>query len=117
MASEGLLRFSLAPGRPFQSSLRHHGYLGLDLSCRRRNLTHQVRSLLQEFRRGLDAIYGQRLRGIYRYGAEVERTGELAAALSLDHGITISQVFLREEEWLHGDTPFLANVREEAIAA
>jgi predicted nucleotidyltransferase len=106
-------------------------------------VTHQIQSLLQEFRRGLAAIYGRRLRGIYlygsfargeddpesdldllivldhfdRYGAEVERTGELAAALSLSHGITISQVFLREEEWLHGDTPFLANVREEAIAA
>lgn len=106
-------------------------------------MTHRIQSLLEEFRRGLAAIYGTRLRGIYlygsfargeedpesdldllivldhitRYGAEVERTGELAAALSLDHGITISQVFLREDEWLHGDTPFLANVREEAIAA
>jgi hypothetical protein len=29
--------------------------------------------------------------------------------------MTVSQVFVRETEWLHGDTPFLSNVREEAV--
>ena len=35
--------------------------------------------------------------------------------LSLKYGITVSQVFIREPDSLHGDTPFLSNVREEAV--
>ena len=48
------------------------------------------------------------------YGAQVDRTAELAAALSLEYGVSISQVFLRERDWLASDSPFLRGVREEA---
>jgi predicted nucleotidyltransferase len=98
---------------------------------------------LRQLRAGLERIYGEQLTGVYlfgsyargeadresdcdvlvvlkdfeRYAQEVDRTGELAADLSLKHGVTISTVFMREREWLHGDTPFLANVRDEAIPA
>jgi len=51
------------------------------------------------------------------YGAEVDRTAELGARLSLDHGVSISQVFVRECDWRDADAPFLRNVREEAVAA
>jgi len=88
-------------------------------------------------------VYGDRLKGTYlfgsyargeadqesdldilivldafdRYAHEVQRTGALAADLSLKYGVTVSLVFLREHEWLKGDTPFLSNVRDEAIPA
>ncbi len=101
-----------------------------------------IRFLLNELRSGLESIYGKQLKGIYlfgsyargeadgesdldilvvldrfdRYAHEVNRTGALAADLSLKHEVTASLVFLREHEWLKGDTPFLSNVREEAIA-
>jgi len=50
------------------------------------------------------------------YAREVDRTGDVGSDLSLKHGVTVSPVFIREAEWLHGDTSFLSNVREEAIA-
>ena len=49
------------------------------------------------------------------YAREVDRTGQLASDLSLKYGITVSKVFIREAQWLRGDTSFLSNVREEAI--
>jgi len=102
-----------------------------------------VRALMAEMKAGLQALYGERLKGVYlfgsyargeadeesdvdvlvvlddyeSYGAEVDRAGHLGAELSLRYGVSISKVFLREREWLHGDTPFLVNVRREAVAA
>lgn len=100
-----------------------------------------IQDILDELKSGLQVIYRKQLKGIYlfgsyargeadresdfdvlvvlkdfkRYAHEVHRTGALAADLSLKHEVTVSLVFFRENEWLKGDTPFLANVREEAI--
>jgi uncharacterized protein len=105
-------------------------------------MTQSVRNLLLELKKELEKIYGVRLRGVYlygsyargeqddesdldalivldrmdRYGAEIDRTGQLISSLSLRHGTSISRVFLSEEDWMRLDTAFLANVRAEAIA-
>lgn len=102
-----------------------------------------IQSLMPELKTGLEALYGERLKGVYlygsyardeadaesdvdvlvvledfdHYGAEANRTSELGARLSLQYGVSISKVFLRERDWLTGQTPFLANVREEATPA
>lgn len=101
----------------------------------------KIRQLLAELKTGLQAIYGSRLKGLYLfgsyargeqeegsdvdvlvvldhftdYGAEVERAGHLGSELSLEYDVSISKVFMREDEWLHKETPFLLNVREEAV--
>ena len=54
---------------------------------------------------------------IARYGQGVDRTGGTGSELSLRYGVSISQIFVREREWLHPDSPFLLNVREEAVGA
>lgn len=100
-----------------------------------------IQRLLHELKGGLEAIYGDRLQGVYlygsyardeadqesdvdilvvldefeRYGAEVDRTSELSGQLSLRYGVSLSKVFVRKRDWLTGQTPFLENVREEAL--
>ena len=99
--------------------------------------------LLAEVKAGLYAIYGDRLRGMYLYGsyargeqdaesdvdilvvlnevpdywAEINRTSELISRLSLDYGVSVSRVFIPESQWNESASPFLRNVRHDAIAA
>jgi hypothetical protein len=57
------------------------------------------------------------LDGIERYFAELQRTSELASGISLRYGVSVSRVFVPERDWEVKDSAFLANVRDEAIAA
>jgi len=103
----------------------------------------QIASLMRELKEGLARIYGLRLRQVYLYGsyareeqvegsdvdvlivldrieryfAELERTGELASEISLRYGVSVSSVFVPADDWEGKDSAFLANVREEAVAA
>lgn len=103
----------------------------------------KLKSLLEELKAGLQSRHGSRLHGVYLYGsyardeesresdvdvlivldaipsyaAEVDRTGALIAALSLKYSVSISRVFVSQRDWLQGQSPFLLNAREEAIAA
>jgi len=47
--------------------------------------------------------------------AEVDCTSEIVGSLSLEYGVSISRVFISEDDWRTGDGPFLRNVRSEAI--
>ena len=102
-----------------------------------------VQTLMNELKAGLRTIYADRLKGIYLYGSyargeadpesdldvlvvldrisryseEVDRTSLLGSELSLKYGVSISKVYMRERDWLKRESPFLANVRDEAIAA
>jgi predicted nucleotidyltransferase len=102
-----------------------------------------IDTLVQRIRKGLQKLYGRRLRGVYLfgsmsrgdaddesdvdvlvvlaeisdYGLEVGRVTEITSPLSLEHGVTISTVFASQEEWAHGDSLFLRNVRREAVPA
>ncbi len=99
--------------------------------------------LLQELKAGLAALYAGRLRGVYLYGSyargdydaesdfdvlvvlddfasyggEVDRAAELVAGLSLKYAVSISEVLVRERDWVTANSAFLRNVRDEAIAA
>ncbi len=106
-------------------------------------MSADIDNLLKELKAGLEPLYGDRLHGVYLYGsrargeagresdvdvlvvldaipsysAEVDRTSALIAGLSLKYGVSVSRVLVTRGEWQQGQTPFLLNAREEAIAA
>lgn len=103
----------------------------------------ELHDLVTAFKSGLAQLYGDRLDGLYLfgsrargeeeldsdvdlavvldevvdYGREVRRTSELVASLALKHDVSISCVFVSRADWERVEGPFLANVRNDAIAA
>ena len=103
----------------------------------------RIRKLLKELKEGLVRIYGDRLEELYlngsyargdarsdsdmdvmivlnnyeSYGKEIDRTGELASNLSLEYGISISRVIMKELQWKESDTPLLRNIRMDGVPA
>ena len=102
-----------------------------------------INDLLAELKSRLTSLYGVRLKSLFLYGSyargdqqsesdidvlivldrvvrytqEIELTSELISELSLKYHRSISRMFVTEEDWKNRDTPFLANVREEAVIA
>ncbi len=103
----------------------------------------RIRKLMKEFKEGLIRIYGDRLKAVYLYGSyargdyrdgsdvdvmivldnyasygkEIDKTGELNSGLSLQYGVSISRVIIKEGQWKGSDTPLLLNIHMDGIAA
>jgi len=102
-----------------------------------------IKSILKELKIGLQDIYREQLKGLYLYGSyaredadiesdidilvildkverysnEIGRTSKLVSELSLKYDVTISRVFVSQQDWVEKETPFLLTTRKEAIAA
>ncbi|MGH9938758.1 MAG: nucleotidyltransferase domain-containing protein [Blastocatellia bacterium] len=55
------------------------------------------------------------LKGAVYPGAEIERTGDFVAELSLKYDVLISVIFRSEEAFYYSETPLLINVRREGV--
>jgi predicted nucleotidyltransferase len=101
-----------------------------------------LQTLLAELKVGLQALYGERLQGVYlfgsyargeqtdesdvdvlivldridNYGAEIERTGYLISPVSIQYDVSVSRILVSEAEWQEEQSPFFESVREDAIA-
>jgi predicted nucleotidyltransferase len=102
----------------------------------------QMTNLLQQLRTELHRVLGLQIEAIYLYGSQargdarpdsdidvlvvlrgdfsyfemVERTGEIAARLSLQYDTVVSLAFSSLEKSNQQKIPFLLNVRQEGIA-
>jgi uncharacterized protein len=106
-------------------------------------MSGKLQNLMVRLKRELEALYADRLRGVYlygsfargdqesdsdvdvlvvldrieAYGAEIDRTSEMISSLSLQNNLSLSRVFVLEKAWQDAQSAFLAGVREYAIAA
>jgi predicted nucleotidyltransferase len=55
------------------------------------------------------------LKGDVHPNEELERTGDLVAALSLKYDVLLSTVFRPEEAYIRAETPLLINVHSEGV--
>jgi len=105
-------------------------------------MSASVKKLLKRLKTGLTRVYGDELNAVYLYGsfargdnvegsdldvvvilrdfkrraAEIRRTSDLIGDLSLDYEITISPLFLREDEWMTNKFSLLRNIKAEGVA-
>ncbi|MCK9460952.1 MAG: nucleotidyltransferase domain-containing protein [Proteobacteria bacterium] len=105
-------------------------------------MTKSVQIVLSLLRGRLEALYGDRLVGIVLFGSqargeaspgsdidvmvvvrgpvdpgeEIERVGPITAALSLEHDVVLSCVFVSSDRYSNERSPLLLNVRREGVA-
>ena len=101
-----------------------------------------VEPILQQLKQRLQQLYGERLKGLYLFGshargearadsdidvaailddfesvgAEIDRTSEIVADLSLQHDCVVALVHLREADWQQRRSSLLMNLQREGVA-
>jgi uncharacterized protein len=104
-------------------------------------MSADIRPILEKLKRGLIQIYGDQVDRILLYGSRArgdERpdsdidilvvlkddfnysemlrlSSDFAASLSLENDVVISRAFVSKEQFENRQTPFLMNVRREAV--
>lgn len=104
-------------------------------------MTRKLKTILTELRCFLVELYGERLVNVVLFGSqargdavegsdvdvlivlkgnvypglEIDRTGNFVAALSLEHDVLISTVFVSEDDFAFSQMPLMHNVRQEGI--
>lgn len=102
----------------------------------------RIKKMLKELKRGFARLYGEQLKAVYLYGSYargearldsdidvlmvingdfdyidmLKRSDDFAASYCLEKDVVISRAFVSEREFREKLSPFLINVRREAVA-
>jgi predicted nucleotidyltransferase len=109
------------------SGSEHNSRVDLALERYRARLRHDLRGALDSMllygsRARGDAVVGSDIdvliimKGPFDYGDMLDRTSDATAAISLEYDVVISRVLVSREDYESKQTPFLMNVRREAVA-
>jgi predicted nucleotidyltransferase len=105
-------------------------------------MSSKIQTILELLKMGFLQIYGDQVHNILLYGSRargdektdsdidilivlkdefnylemLKRSDDLAASISLENDVVISRAFVSEKDYKERQTPFLMNVRREAIA-
>ncbi len=105
-------------------------------------MSETVHAIIKELRRRLEALYGPRLIRMVLYGsqargdaepgsdidilvvldgpvspgAEIARTSDIIASLSLAHDVVLSRAFVSADRFEREQSPLLMNIRREGVA-
>jgi predicted nucleotidyltransferase len=100
-----------------------------------------IQDILDEYRKGLTDVLGQRLARVVLYGSYargdaqegadidvlcvitdtfdygdlIDMTSEVTARVSLKYGVTLSRTFVTRREFETRTIPFLMNIRQEGV--
>jgi len=104
-------------------------------------MNEDLKIILAQLRREFSSILGDRLEALYLYGSQargdarpdsdidvlavirgefnyadlIDRTSKTVSEISLDHNVVVSRAFMSHERFVQDQTPFLLNVRREAV--
>jgi predicted nucleotidyltransferase len=105
-------------------------------------MPRHIKKLLKEFKQELTRIYGQELKAVYLYGSyargeahpidsdidvlvvlkgsfnyieALKRSEDFTTSFCLDNNVVVSRAFVSEAEYKSKQTPFLINVRRDAV--
>jgi predicted nucleotidyltransferase len=102
-----------------------------------------IKKPIEEFKRAIEKLYGERLRDVVLYGSwargeateesdidllvvlegkvvpglEIDRMIDIITDINLDHNVLISVYPISEENYATVNSPILLNVRKEGVAA
>ena len=103
----------------------------------------QIRKLMKELKKGLQQIYGDKLKAVYLYGSyargdyrqgsdvdvmiilndyrdywkEYMRSSDYVSDISLKYDVTVSYILIKELQWKEADKPVLRNIRRDGVLA
>jgi type I restriction enzyme S subunit len=105
-------------------------------------IPEHLQPILAELKRGLEAIYGDRLKAVVLFGSqargeatpdsdvdvavvldavedsyqEIDRVGDLFWELTYKHGVHVTSVPVAERQWRERSSRFYRNLRREGVA-
>jgi len=105
-------------------------------------IPERLQPILAELKRGLQEIYGDRLRAVVLFGSQARgeatadsdvdvavvlddfespfreswQMGDILSGLSLDHDLVLTSMPITERDWIAGEKPIVRSIQADGVA-